>query len=32
MAELQAEGAAMVTLERQQPVYHFTAARRLAVP
>jgi hypothetical protein len=32
MAELQAEGAAMVTLERQQPVYHFTVARRLAAP
>jgi hypothetical protein len=32
MAELQAEGAAMVTLERQQPVYHFTVARRLVAP
>jgi hypothetical protein len=29
MAELQAEGLAMVTLERQQPVYHFTVARRI---
>jgi hypothetical protein len=32
MAELQSEGAVMVTLERQQPVYHFTVARRLAAP
>jgi hypothetical protein len=30
MAEVQAEGLAMVTMERQQPVYHFTVARRLA--
>jgi hypothetical protein len=30
MAEVQAEGLAMVTLERLQPVYHFTVARRLA--
>ncbi|HSJ23418.1 MAG TPA: DUF5715 family protein [Longimicrobiales bacterium] len=30
MAELQGEGAVMVTLERQQPVYHFTVARRMA--
>lgn len=29
MAEVQAEGMAMVTLERLQPVYHFTVARRL---
>jgi hypothetical protein len=29
MAELQNEGATMVTLERQQPVYHFTVAKRL---
>lgn len=30
MAEVQAEGLAMVTLERLQPVFHFTVARRLA--
>jgi hypothetical protein len=30
MLELQSEGVAMVTLERLQPVYHFTVARRLA--
>lgn len=30
MAEVQDEGLAMVTLERLQPVYHFTVARRLA--
>jgi hypothetical protein len=30
MAELQAEGIVMVTLERLQPVYHFTVARRIA--
>ncbi|HSJ08113.1 MAG TPA: DUF5715 family protein [Longimicrobiales bacterium] len=30
MAEVQSEGLAMVTLERLQPVYHFTVARRLA--
>lgn len=30
MAELQGEGVVMVTLERQQPVYHFTVARRMA--
>jgi hypothetical protein len=29
MAELQREGAAMVTMERLQPVYHFTVARPL---
>jgi hypothetical protein len=29
MAQLQSEGLVMVTLERQQPVYHFTVARRL---
>jgi hypothetical protein len=32
MIELQQEGAAMVTMERLQPVYHFTVARRLASP
>ncbi|CAN5619103.1 hypothetical protein BH23GEM9_BH23GEM9_33950 [soil metagenome] len=32
MSELQAEGLAMVTLERQQPVYHFTVARRIEAP
>jgi hypothetical protein len=30
MIEVQSEGLAMVTLERLQPVYHFTVARRLA--
>jgi hypothetical protein len=30
MLELQSEGVVMVTLERLQPVYHFTVARRLA--
>jgi hypothetical protein len=29
MLELQNEGAVMVTLERLQPVYHFTVARRM---
>lgn len=29
MADVQAEGLAMVTLERLQPVYHVTVARRL---
>jgi hypothetical protein len=29
MIELQNEGMALVTLERQQPVYHFTVGRRL---
>jgi hypothetical protein len=30
LRELQAEGLVMVTLERQQPVYHLTVARALA--
>jgi hypothetical protein len=30
LRELQSEGAVMVTLERQQPVYHLTVARRIA--
>lgn len=29
LIELQSEGAVMVTLERQQPVFHMTVARRL---
>jgi hypothetical protein len=29
MIEVQNEGLALVTLERQQPVYHFTVARRM---
>lgn len=29
LREMQAEGKVMVTLERQQPVYHLTVARRL---
>jgi hypothetical protein len=32
MTAVQDEGLAMVTLERLQPVYHFTVARRLAEP
>lgn len=30
LIELQEEGAVLVTLEREQPVFHFTVARRLA--
>jgi hypothetical protein len=32
MTGVQDEGLAMVTLERLQPVYHFTVARRIAEP
>ena len=30
LREMQSEGLVMVTLERQQPVYHLTVARAMA--